>query len=117
MEDSLVINHIKEICKQRGWTYYRLAKEANIPHSSINTMLNHQHIPTLNNLIKICNGFNITLAQFFFTMEQASTEQEELLKLWYTLDNNSRKMALIYMCGLANTEVPDFINNTSTMET
>lgn len=106
MEDTYVIDHIKELCKQRGWTCYRLSKESGIPHSSLNTMLNKQHIPSMNNLIKICKGFNITLAQFFAGIDNEITdEHSEILTLWNSLDNESKKIAKIYMYGLAHKEI------------
>ena len=105
MEDFLIIDHIKEICKQRGWTYYRLAKESGIPHSSLNTMLNKQHIPSMNNLIKICRGFDMTLTQFFAGMEPVSDEQSYLLNIWNGLDTTSKELAIAYLCGLARREI------------
>ena len=33
MRDKDVIQHIQDLCKERSWTYYRLAKEADIPNS------------------------------------------------------------------------------------
>ena len=105
MEDFLIINHIKEICQQRGWTYYRLAKESGIPHSSLNTMLNKQHIPSMNNLIKICRGFDMTLTQFFAGMEPVSDEQSYLLHIWNGLDTTSKELAIAYLSGLAHREI------------
>ena len=69
MEDIYVIENIKKICKQRGISYYKLSELSGIPHSSLNTMLNHQHIPTMKNLIKICNGLDMTLSHFFKIIE------------------------------------------------
>lgn len=106
MEDTFVINHIKELCQQRSWTYYKLAKKSNIPYSSLNTLMNKQHVPSMANLIKICNGFGITLSQFFSTMDNPTSEQSELLNVWNVLDDSSKKLALIYMYGLAHQEIP-----------
>ncbi len=107
MEDTYVVEYIKDLCKQRGWSYYRLAKEFGIPLSSLNTMLKHGHIPTTNNLIKICKGFGITLSQFFSGIEgltEPSTEEHELISIWHLLDNHSKELALSYMYGLARKE-------------
>lgn len=111
MEDIYVIEHIKELCQQRGWTYYKLAKESNIPYSSLNTMMNKQHIPSMNNLIKICKGFDITLSQFFLGIDEITNEQEEVLKVWNLLDRNSKKLAMVYMHGLAHKNAPIYENN------
>ena len=102
MEDIFVIERIKELCQLKGWTCYKLAKESGIPYSSLNTMLNKQHIPSMNNLIKICEGFNITLSQFFDSMEAPTDEQTKVLNLWNLLDKRSKKLALTYMYGLAH---------------
>lgn len=111
MEDVFVIEHIKELCNQRGWTYYKLAQESNIPYSSLNTMLKKQHIPSMNNLIKICRGFNITLTQFFSGIEKPTDEQSTLLNVWNLLDENSKNLALNYIYGLAHKGIP-ITNNT-----
>lgn len=106
MEDFFVIEHIKALCNQRGWTYYKLAQKSNIPYSSLNTMLKKQHIPSMNNLIKICKGFDINLSQFFSGVEPITDEQSQLLHVWNLLDEKSKEMALAYMCGLAHVKMP-----------
>lgn len=108
MEDTYVLNHIRELCNQRGWTYYKLAQESNIPYSSLNTMLKKQHIPSIYNLIKICRGFDITLSEFFSDAEENGIDDKktELFNLWNLLDENSKKFVLTYMYGLANKQIP-----------
>lgn len=101
MEDIFVVNHIKELCKQRGWTLYRLAKNSGIAYSALNTMIKKNHIPTMNSLIKICKGFDITVPQFFQDMQPPTDEQSEILRLWNYLDENSKDMAKAYLYGLA----------------
>lgn len=105
MEDIHVIEHIKEICKYRGWTYYKLAKESGIPHSSLSTMLNKQHIPSMANLIKICQGFDITLSQFFASMETPTNRQEELINIWTLLDEQAKELLMTYAYGLSHKEI------------
>lgn len=74
MNDFDVIGRINELCKARAWTYYRLAKESGIPYSTLNTMLHKTYVPTVPSLIKLCDGFGITLAQFF-------SDQDETVRL------------------------------------
>lgn len=103
MEDIYVTERIKEICKQRGWSYYKLAQESGISHSSLNYMLKHQHVPTMNNLIKICKGLNIELWQFFYDISpEDNTKQKEFTKLWNALSKTQREFVLVYMYGLLN---------------
>lgn len=101
MEDICVTEHIKEICKQRGWSYYKLAKESGISHSSLNYMMKHQHVPTINTLIKICNGLGITISQFFISLSNEKTVgQDEIIKLWNLLNNQEKELVLTYVYGL-----------------
>lgn len=103
MEDFDVLARIQELCDLRSWTYYRLAKEADIPYSTLSTMLRKTNAPTVHTLQKLCNGFGITLAQFFSLEDEMvafSKDQCEFLTEWDKLDDTSRQLALAYMQGL-----------------
>lgn len=103
MNDFDVMGRIKELCAARSWTYYRLAKESGIPYSSLSTMLHKTYTPTVPSLLKICDGFGITLAQFFSEEDESvklTKGQKECLAQWDLLDQQSRELALAYMKGL-----------------
>lgn len=105
MNDFDVMGRIKELCASRSWTYYRLAKEAGIPYSSLSTMLHKAYVPSIPSLIKICNGFGITLSQFFAIEDDAAKltkKQKVCLEHWNQLDEQSQTLALAYMKGLAD---------------
>lgn len=114
MKDVFVVEHIKELCRQRNWTYYRLAKESGIPYSSISTMLNKQHIPSMRNLIKICDGLNITLSQFFASIDNETSEQDKLLSMWDKLTLNEKYYVTLYIHGLLKQQAP--LNNTESSD-
>ena len=105
MDEFDVMGRIKELCASRSWTYYRLAKEADIPYSSLSTMLHKAYVPSIPSLIKICRGFDITLAQFFSEKDDTaklSKKQKSCLERWDKLDEQSQTLALAYMEGLAD---------------
>lgn len=105
MDEFDVMGRIKELCASRSWTYYRLAKEADIPYSSLSTMLHKAYVPSIPSLIKICRGFDITLAQFFSEKDDTAklTKKQKLcLERWDQLDEQSQALALAYMEGLAD---------------
>ncbi len=52
---------IRELMAERGWTDYRLAKEANLSHSTVTNMFNRNNAPTLPTLEAVCQAFGITL--------------------------------------------------------
>jgi len=104
MNEFDVMGRIKELCESRSWTYYRLAKESDMPYSSLSTMLHKTYVPTVPSLMKICDGFGITLAQFFSEEDETAKltkKQKECLARWDTLDQRSQELALVYMEGLA----------------
>lgn len=105
MDEFDVMGRIKELCASRSWTYYRLAKEADIPYSSLSTMLHKAYVPSIPSLIKICNGFGITLSQFFSEEDDTAkltNKQRVCLEYWDQLDEQSQTLALAYMKGLAD---------------
>ena len=104
MAEFDVIGRINELCKSRSWTYYRLAKEAGIPYSTLSTMLHKTFTPTVPSLMKLCDGFGITLAQFFDEDDETATltqQEKNCLSHWGRLDAHSQELALTFMEGLA----------------
>ena len=63
-------SRIKELMKERKWTDYLLAKEANLSHSTVTNIFNRNNAPTLPTLEAVCQAFGITLAQFFAEGEE-----------------------------------------------
>lgn len=100
-----VIGRIQELCEARSWTYYRLAKESDITYSTLSTMLHKTTAPSVPTLMKLCDGFGITLAQFFSPEDEtAKLTQSQLACLthWDRLDDKSKPLAVAYMRGLAD---------------
>ena len=103
MAEFDLIGRINELCAARAWTYYRLAKESGIPYSSLNTLLHKSYLPTIPSLMKLCNGFGITLAQFFDEGDETATltqQEKSCLSHWSRLDAHGQELALAYMEGL-----------------
>lgn len=59
--------------------------------SSISTLLNEGNVPRITTLEKVCNGFGITLAQFFAMDGEYPDLSEEQLKVLDTWDKLSVK--------------------------
>lgn len=82
-----VNSKIKKIMDERGWTTYRLAKEAGISDATIGNLFRRNTQPTIPTLEAICKGFNITLSQFFAEgdMVEITPELKELFEDWVNL--------------------------------
>ena len=94
-----ILQHITELRVERGWSEYRLAKEAGLPQSTISNLYKRENSPTVSTLEAICRAFGISLAQFFGGMgdEQTLTaDQKELLDNWVLLPPMQKEKAMSY---------------------
>ena len=101
MQHRDVIARIQELCRERGWTCDRLAKASGIPTSNPHPMRPKTNTPTVPTLMKLCEGFGITLGEFFDASGgELDGEQRRWLELWERLDDRGRQLALAYLRGL-----------------
>ena len=92
-----ILGKIKELRDERGWSNYRLAREAHISEGSLNNLFRLNNQPTIPTLEAICAGFGISLSQFFADGNEAvvlNEEQQNMLNIWNTL-NQEQKSALL----------------------
>lgn len=107
MQETAVVERIKAICRSRSWTYYRLAKESGIAYSTLNTMLNKTNSPSISTLSRICDGFGITLSQFFSEHDESvflTSEQKAHLKLWDGLNEQGKNLTNSYIQALLDVQ-------------
>lgn len=81
---------------EKGWTEYRLSKECGLSESTIANIFRRNTIPSISTLEAICNGFGITLSQFFadYDMVEMTPELKELFDQWMTLTAEQKKIIL-----------------------
>ena len=100
MQEYDIIKRIISICEARSWTSYRLAKESGITYSTLCTMLHKANAPSIPTLIKICNGFGITLSEFFDEDEDhalLTDSQKAHLAQWNSLSAENQVIAGKYI--------------------
>lgn len=106
MEEQVdVLGRIKDLCQERNFSCYELAKRAGIPYSTLNTLFLKGTQPSLPTLCKICAGLGISVQQFFSQDSDAQTlteAQKECLSLFSILDAEEQALAMAYMKGLAH---------------
>ena len=86
---------IRELMEERRWTDYRLAKEANLSHSTVTNMFNRNNAPTLPTLEAVCRAFGITLAEG--EEAQLTEDQQKLFSKWSTLTDRQKQILLELM--------------------
>ncbi len=87
---------LRKLLANRGWTEYRLAKEAKLSESTIMNIFRRNATPSIPTLEAICNGFGITVAQFFAENEmvELNTELKALFDGWVFLTPQQKAAVL-----------------------
>ncbi len=87
---------IKELMNERGWTIYELAKRSGLAQTTISNMWKRNTEPTIPSLRAICDGFGITLAQFFAEGElvELTAEQQKFFTRWAALTLEQKEMLM-----------------------
>lgn len=102
LPENYYVDRVEELLKQRGWTRYQLAQRSGIAQSSVTTLLNRKNVPTFQTLNKICDGFGITMAQFFAPDKRLdlTDEQAQLLDNWDAMDDRDKELVKTYIQGI-----------------
>ena len=87
---------LRALIKARGWSEYRLAKEAGLSESTIANVFRRNTNPSIPTLEAICAGMGITLSQFFAENEmiELSPELKELFDCWASLTIEQKQAVL-----------------------
>ncbi len=67
---------LQELLDERGWSRYRLSKESGLSEETLTNIFKRGTSPSLFTLQSICDGFKITLSQFFTENEMIEMTEE-----------------------------------------
>ena len=74
---TAVKNRLLSLCGEKNLTIHKLATESAVPPSTIkNILYGKSQNPGIITIKMLCDGFGITLTEFFDTEEFRSLEQE-----------------------------------------
>ena len=61
---------VKKLCEEKGYSAYELAFKSSVSMTTLSHIIDGSSTnPSLYTIVKICDGFGITLAEFFNTEE------------------------------------------------
>lgn len=82
-----VHKRLRQLLNERGWTEYRLSKRCGLSESTLANIFRRNTMPSITTLEAICNGFGITLSQFFAEgdMVELTPELKNLFDKWISL--------------------------------
>ena len=74
---EVVAERILSLCKSKDFTPNGIATHSGVPQGTVKSILNGESKnPGITNIKKLCDGFGITLGEFFSTPEFDDLEQE-----------------------------------------
>lgn len=82
-----VLHRLIELQNQRGWSDYKIAKEAGLSPNTVSNIYRRNNTPSLTTLEALCKAFGITMSQFFAEdeMVELSPELRNLFEKWTAL--------------------------------
>lgn len=110
MNKNITLMKLEMLMNERKWSIYKLAKESDIPYSSLNNLFQRNTEPTLPTLRKICTGLGISLSDFFSDETLPSTpeysiDERKLISLYQSLKTSDQKLLMTYAMAL-NRKIP-----------
>ena len=88
-----ILERIKSLQKERGWSNYQLAQEAAMTQSTLTNMFSRKTMPSVATLIAICDAFEITLSQFFSEDETTpilTSEEAQFIQKYRRLSRKNK---------------------------
>ena len=74
---DMLVERINNLCKEKRLSYYALAYKAAVPMTTLMHIIDKSTAnPGVLTIGKLCDGFGITLKEFFDTPEYKRLEQE-----------------------------------------
>ena len=92
-----VLNRISSLQKQRNWTTYRLAEEAELTQSTLTNMFLRKTLPSLTTLDHICMAFGITIEEFFKESLSPDPQEERFLSSYRSLSEKEKSAVFALM--------------------
>ncbi|NLO84959.1 MAG: helix-turn-helix transcriptional regulator [Clostridiales bacterium] len=79
---------------ERQWSEYRLAIASGLSQSTVANIFNRNTTPSVSTLESICEGFGITLAQFFAEGDfvELTKEQKKMFEEWASLSKSQKEV-------------------------
>lgn len=98
-----VLEKIKKLQEERNWSTYKLSYESGLTQSTLSNMFARGTCPTVDTLEKICDAFDISLAEFFEEDNRkahVSKEEQELLSKFRSLSDKEKNAVVALIKNL-----------------
>lgn len=95
---------LRKILDERGWTYYRLSKSSGLSESTVTNIFKRNTVPSIPTLELICQGFGITLSQFFADgdLVELTPDLKRIFDGWCTLTPKQKQAVMQMIDAMKN---------------
>lgn len=103
VEVSVIAQELAKIFKEKSLSRYAVSKLTGIPDSTLQNMFKKGSTPNLETLEMICNGLDMSVADFFRNseaFEELTEDQIEVMEFYDQMDDRSRQLMLAYARGM-----------------
>ena len=106
MNENEVLERIQYFLKLKHWSVYKLAKESKLPYSSLNNIFVRKTSPTIPTLEKICDGFGISVSEFFsyqtnpLKSDNLTEKEQDIINSYRSLSEKDKELLAAYLNGL-----------------
>ena len=100
------LEKLKLLMKQHGLNENQLAKKANVPQSTINSLFQKNNLPTISTLEALFEALDMTLREIFYDdalMKKHQLEEQNLMSKWNFMTSEQKNGVLILIDLLLNT--------------
>ena len=82
-----ILERLRELQQQYGWSDYKIAKEAGISPNTVSNIYRRNNVPRIETLELLCDAFGITMSQFFADNDllEVTPELKDLFEKWSSL--------------------------------
>lgn len=103
-DENYILQHIEALCEKHKWSHYTLSLKSGLSQSTISNLFNRTNQPTFTTLYKICNAFEITLAQFFDSANcvDLTRTQEEIILMYNMLSDIDKDIVKLLLKSLSD---------------
>ncbi len=110
-----ILRIIKNLTILKGINESELAQRSSVPQSTINSMFQNNNMPSVDTLLKICDGLSIKASEFFTIYENDYILYEETQNLYqrsFTADETIERISnkLILMSDEEKLLIEEVIN-------
>ena len=90
-----VHERLQYLLDERGWTKYQLARKCGLSDATIANIFRRNTMPSIPTLEAICQGYGITLSQFFAEgeMVELTPDLKEVFDCWAALSPEQKVAA------------------------